>query len=115
MCFDPTAHPPISVELQPVRTLAFRIELSGTSSMAAFLAEPAANGAHIGSVILLPDNRGVTRFYEQMAEHLASEGFSTLAIDYFARPEKQSSAPQQNPQAMLQRVADLTRDGCHAQ
>jgi len=115
MCFDPGARPPISGELQPIRTLAFRLEFSGDSNMAAYHATPAGNGAGGGNMILLPDNRGVTPFYERLAEHLASEGFSTLAIDYFARSEMQPSAPPLNPQAMLQRIADLTRDGCYAQ
>jgi carboxymethylenebutenolidase len=83
--------------------------------MAAFLAVPGDDWTCAAGVILLPDNRGVTPFYERLAEHLASEGYPTLAIDYFARPEIQSAPPPANPQEMMQRIADLTRDGCYTQ
>jgi carboxymethylenebutenolidase len=87
--------------------------------MAAFFAMPKggrrAETALRAGVILLPDNRGVTPFYERLAEHLASEGHPTLAIDYFARPVGYTQTEQMDVRAVMQRVADLTRDGCHEQ
>jgi carboxymethylenebutenolidase len=34
---------------------------------------------------VLPDNRGLSRFYEQFATRLAEQGHEALAIDYFGR------------------------------
>jgi carboxymethylenebutenolidase len=36
-------------------------------------------------VVVLPDVRGLFRFYEQLAERFADAGHSALAIDYFGR------------------------------
>ena len=50
---------------------------------AAFLAtpdEPAATG-----VVILPDVRGLYRFYEELALRFAERGYAALALDYFGR------------------------------
>src|SRR3954447_20085140 len=36
-------------------------------------------------VVVLPDVRGLFRFYEQLAERFAAAGHPTIAIDYFVR------------------------------
>src|SRR5882762_5394447 len=113
MCFDPTARPPIDGDLQSVESNAFRLESSPRCDMAAFRALPTLNLSRTTGVLLLPDNRGITSFYERLAEHLASEGYPTLAIDYFARQESDPKPDISDMRAVMQRIADLTRDGCY--
>src|SRR4051795_1160326 len=36
-------------------------------------------------VVVLPDVRGLFRFYEQLAERFAAAGYPAIAIDYFGR------------------------------
>src|SRR6478672_10032287 len=36
-------------------------------------------------VVVLPDVRGLFRFYEQLAERFAAAGHSAIALDYFGR------------------------------
>src|SRR5579859_4073095 len=124
MCFDASARPPIDGILEHVESKTFRVELAEGRSMAAFFAMSKHDGrAHdrraetrLGArVILLPDNRDVTPFYERFAEHLASAGHPTLAIDYFARPLGYIQSQQVDMRTVMQRIADLTRDGCYEQ
>ncbi len=116
MCFDPDSRPPIDCGKLAVDTGAFRLGIAGGKSMAACFAVPSGIHTWGAGVVLLPDNRGVTPFYERLTECLASEGFPVLAIDYFAREE--GSAGTGGPsaatdmRAVMQRIADLTRDGC---
>ena len=117
MCFDASARPPIEGNSKPVVTKNFRVELVDGRSMAAYLAMPESSDETPlrAGVILLPDNRGVTEFYESLTEHLAREGHPTLAIDYFARPARSTPSESMDTRAVMQRIADLTRDGCYEQ
>jgi carboxymethylenebutenolidase len=83
-----------------------------------YLAVPAkASGA---GVIVMPDNRGIHPFYEQLACRIAAEGHYALAIDYFGRtagtgPRDDSfSAKDHFPKASRETVeADLTAAIAH--
>ncbi|MEV4515798.1 dienelactone hydrolase family protein [Dactylosporangium sp. NPDC049525] len=84
VCYDADARPPraseaaAEVEAGPVV-----LESADGTRFAGFLATPAV---HRGSgVLVLPDNRGLSGFYEQLATHLARHGHAALAIDYFGR------------------------------
>jgi carboxymethylenebutenolidase len=46
--------------------------------------EPGAEGGDAG-VVILPDVRGLFRFYEELAERFADAGIPAIAIDYFGR------------------------------
>ena len=84
MCFDLDSAPPIS----PISGAAVShddlvLESSDGNRFAAFLAtpdEPSATG-----VVVLPDVRGLYRFYEELALRFAERGFVALAFDYFGR------------------------------
>jgi carboxymethylenebutenolidase len=56
---------------------------SDGARFAAALAESAAPGGP--AVIVLPDVRGLYRFYVELAERLAEAGHHSVAIDYFGR------------------------------
>ena len=60
-----------------------RPDRDGRQRLAAFLAtpdEPAAVG-----IVVLPDVRGLYRFYEELALRFAERGYVALAFDYFGR------------------------------
>ena len=84
MCFDLDSAPPIT----PISGAAVShddlvLEASDGNRLAAFLAapeEPALTG-----VVILPDVRGLYRFYEELALRFAERGYAALAFDYFGR------------------------------
>jgi carboxymethylenebutenolidase len=84
VCFDADALPPIPV----VRGAAVShddvvLTAADGTRLAAFSAAPeqlSGNG-----VVILPDVRGLYRFYEELALRFAERGHAALAIDYFGR------------------------------
>ena len=84
MCFELDSSPPIPV----IRGAAVShedlvLEARDGNQLAAFLATP-DDPSGIG-VVILPDVRGLYRFYEELALRFAERGFSAIAIDYFGR------------------------------
>jgi carboxymethylenebutenolidase len=90
MCFDHDSRPP---ELPAGRALppiaggaaaeSLTLRSADGSEFAAALAETPEPGR--AAVVLLPDNRGLYRFYVELAERLAAAGHATIAFDYFGR------------------------------
>lgn len=85
MCHDPASHPPVFGP--PAEAVAAASPLTLTSAdgtrIGAFRAAPAeVRGA---SVLVLPDNRGLSAFYEELCVRLAEQGHPALAIDYYGR------------------------------
>jgi carboxymethylenebutenolidase len=84
MCYDADAAPPA---LDPPVTAveAAPITLTGADGarFAAFSARPADPTGP--GVLVLPDNRGLSGFYEQLTIRLAEQGHPAVAIDYFGR------------------------------
>ncbi len=90
MCFDADSSPPIpAVSGAAVSHRDLVLEASDENRFAAFSASPdEAKGV---GIVVLPDVRGLYRFYEELALRLAEHGHSAIAIDYFGRsagPEK---------------------------
>jgi carboxymethylenebutenolidase len=84
MCFDLDSHPPIP----PLAGAAIdgrRIQLQAAdgTDFAAYEARPTAPAG--AGMIILPDVRGLYRFYEELALRFAEAGIAALAIDYFGR------------------------------
>ena len=84
MCFDSDSLPPIPVlSGAAVSHDDLVLEASDGSRFAAFSASPdEPSGAGIA---ILPDVRGLYRFYEELALRFAERGHSAIAIDYFGR------------------------------
>ena len=84
MCFDSDSLPPIPViSGAAVSHDDLVLNASDGNRFAVFRAlpeEPAAVG-----VVILPDVRGLYRFYEELALRFAERGFAAVAIDYFGR------------------------------
>jgi carboxymethylenebutenolidase len=84
MCFDTDSEPPVA---RITGAAVSHDDLSLTSAdgtrFAAFLATP--DDAASTGVVILPDVRGLYRFYEELALRFAERGYTAVAIDYFGR------------------------------
>jgi carboxymethylenebutenolidase len=84
MCFDLDSAPPIPViSGAAVSHDDLVLEASDGNRFAAFLAAP-EEPSSVG-VVILPDVRGLYRFYEELALRFAERGYPALAFDYFGR------------------------------
>jgi carboxymethylenebutenolidase len=84
MCFDLDSSPPIA----PISGAAIShrdivLEAADGNRFAAFAASPDESSG-IG-VVILPDVRGLYRFYEELALRFAERGYAAVAFDYFGR------------------------------
>ena len=84
MCFELDSSPPIPV----IRGAAVShedlvLEAADGNNYAAFAAVP-EEPADVG-VVILPDVRGLYRFYEELALRFAERGIAAVAFDYFGR------------------------------
>ena len=84
MCFELDSAPPIPViSGAAVSHRELELEAADGNRFAAFAAEPdSPTGA---CVAILPDVRGLYRFYEELALRFAERGHPAIAIDYFGR------------------------------
>jgi carboxymethylenebutenolidase len=84
MCFDSDSSPPIPpISGAAVSHDDLALEADDGNRFAAFLATPEEpKGA---GVVILPDVRGLYRFYEELALRFAERGYPALALDYFGR------------------------------
>jgi carboxymethylenebutenolidase len=84
MCFDLDSRPPIPpVSGAAVSHDELELESADGTRFAAFAAKPDEPTA-VG-VVILPDVRGLYRFYEELALRFAEHGYAAVAIDYFGR------------------------------
>ena len=84
MCFDLDSSPPIPV----IRGAAvshedLTLRAGDGNTFAAFAATPDEQ-ARVG-IAILPDVRGLYRFYEELALRFAERGYAAIAFDYFGR------------------------------
>lgn len=84
MCFELDSLPPIPVIAgASLSHDDLELEASDGNRFAAFEASP-EEAAEAG-VVILPDVRGLYRFYEELALRFAERGIAAIAIDYFGR------------------------------
>jgi carboxymethylenebutenolidase len=84
MCFDLDSLPPIPVLAgAAVSHRDLELEAADGNRFAGFAAEPDEPSA--AGVVVLPDVRGLYRFYEELALRFAERGLAAVAIDYFGR------------------------------
>ena len=127
MCFDRDSLPPVPVlSGAAVSHDDLVLEAADGNRFAAFSATPdEPSGAGIA---ILPDVRGLYRFYEELALRFAERGHAAIAIDYFGRTagvEKRGDEFEYMPHVeqttsdgvqadVAAAVARLRADGAHA-
>jgi carboxymethylenebutenolidase len=84
VCFELDSLPPVPViSGAAVSHDDLVLEARDGNRFAAFLATPDETSAT--GVVVLPDVRGLYRFYEELALRFAERGHTALALDYFGR------------------------------
>ena len=84
MCFELDSLPPVpAIAGAAVSHDDLELEAADGNSFAAFHATP-DEPTGVG-VVILPDVRGLYRFYEELALRFAERGHTAVAIDYFGR------------------------------
>src|SRR5256885_8290876 len=127
MCFDVDSEPPIPrISGAAVSHDDLVLESEDGNKFAAFRALP--DGDVSTGVVILPDVRGLYRFYEELALRFAERGHAAIAFDYFGRTAGVDKRPgdwdymplvQQLTQEQVQAdvgacVRDLRAIGCGA-
>jgi carboxymethylenebutenolidase len=111
MCFDLDSLPPIpTIEGGAIDHRDLVLEAADGNRFAAFAALPEESGGK--SVVILPDVRGLYRFYEELALRFAERGIAAVAIDYFGRTagvEKRGDGFE-----YMEHVAQTTPEGVQA-
>jgi carboxymethylenebutenolidase len=109
MCFELDSLPPIPVLSggAPVRSEDLTLGAAGGTRFAAFAALPDEPGP--AGVVVLPDVRGLYRFYEELALRFAERGYPAVAIDYFGRTAGVSKRDDEFP--YMDHVAQTTPEG----
>lgn len=84
MCFDLDSEPPVPrISGAAVSHDDLVLEAEDGNRFAAFRAVP--DGEVSTGVVILPDVRGLYRFYEELALRFAERGHAAIAFDYFGR------------------------------
>ena len=111
MCFELDSLPPVpAIAGAAVSHEDLELEAADGTSFAAFHASPEEH-ADTG-VVVLPDVRGLYRFYEEVALRFAERGYAALAIDYFGRTAGVGKRDDDFP--YMEHVAQTTPDGIQA-
>jgi carboxymethylenebutenolidase len=85
MCFDHDSAPPVPhVSGAAVSHEDLVLAATDGNRFAAFAATP-EDGMNGTCIVILPDVRGLYRFYEELALRFAERGYPAIAIDYFGR------------------------------
>jgi carboxymethylenebutenolidase len=111
VCFELDSVPPIPV----IRGAAVShedlvLETRDGNSFAAFAAAPDDQAA-VG-VVILPDVRGLYRFYEELALRFAERGIAAVAFDYFGRTA--GAAKRDDDFEYMEHVEQTTPEGVQA-
>ena len=109
MCFELDSVPPIPTLSggAPVLSEDVTLEAADGARFAAFAAVP-DDGARVG-IVVLPDVRGLYRFYEELALRFAERGYAAVAFDYFGRTAGVAKRGDDFP--YMDHVAQTTPDG----
>jgi carboxymethylenebutenolidase len=84
MCFDTDSTPPIpAISGAAISHEDLTLTASDGNEFAAFQAMP--EGRATTGIVVLPDVRGLYRFYEELALRFAERGYAAIAFDYFGR------------------------------
>ena len=111
MCFELDSEPPIpAISGAAISHDDLTLEAADGTAFAAFSAHP-EEPSDVG-VAILPDVRGLYRFYEELALRFAERGYAAVAIDYFGRTAGVSKRDDDFP--YMEHVAKTTPEGVQA-
>ncbi len=111
MCFEADSLPPIpALSGASISHEELVLEASDGNRFAAFTAVP-DEPRGVG-VVVLPDVRGLYRFYEELALRFAERGHRAVAIDYFGRTAGIAKRDDEFP--YMEHVAQTTPEGIQA-
>jgi carboxymethylenebutenolidase len=111
MCFELDSSPPIpAIGGAAVSHRDVVLEAADGTRLAAFAAAPDQPGRT--GVVVLPDVRGLYRFYEELALRLAERGYPAIAFDYFGRTAGVAKRDGEFP--YMEHVAQTTEEGVQA-
>jgi carboxymethylenebutenolidase len=111
VCFELDSVPPIPViSGAAVSHEDLILEAADGNSFAAFAATP-EGPAGVG-VVILPDVRGLYRFYEELALRFAERGIAAVAFDYFGRTA--GAAKRDDHFEYMEHVEKTTPEGVQA-
>jgi carboxymethylenebutenolidase len=112
MCFDSDSLPPIPpISGAAVSHRELTLESADGNRFAAFAAFP--DDSPRAGVVVLPDVRGLYRFYEELALRFAERGYAAIAFDYFGRTAgvaKRSDDFEYMPHVEQTTVASIQQD-----
>ena len=84
VCFELTSRPPIApISGAAVNHEKLQLQAADGARVAAFAATPDA--APKAGIVVLPDVRGLYKFYEELALRFGERGYLAVAIDYYGR------------------------------
>jgi len=108
MCHDLDSSPPIpEIAGAAVSHLDLELQAPDATHLAAFAATP-EEPSDVG-IVILPDVRGLYRFYEELALRFAERGYPAVAIDYFGRTAGVAKRDEDFP--YMDHVMQTTPDG----
>jgi carboxymethylenebutenolidase len=111
MCFETDSSPPIPVlRGAAVSHEELVLEAGDGNRFAAFLATP--DEATDTGIVILPDVRGLYRFYEELALRFAERGYAAIAFDYFGRTA--GTAKRDDDFDYMPHVRQTTAEGIQA-
>src|ERR671936_147991 len=111
MCFEPDSEPPIpQIKGAAVSHDDLVLDSADGTRFAAFAASPEERTET--GVVILPDVRGLYRFYEELALRFAERGIAAVAIDYFGRTAGVGKRGDDFP--YREHVAQTTPEGIQA-
>ena len=111
MCFELDSVPPVpALAGAAVSHEDLVLEAADGNNFAAFAAVPEESGGP--GVVVLPDVRGLYRFYEELALRFGERGIGAVAIDYFGRSA--GVAKRGDDFAYMDHVAQTTAEGIQA-
>jgi len=111
MCFELDSLPPVpAIRGAAVSHDDLTLLARDGARFAAFVATP-DEPSGVG-IVVLPDVRGLYRFYEELALRFAERGFTAVAIDYFGRTAGVSKRDEDFE--YMEHVAQTTPEGIQA-
>jgi carboxymethylenebutenolidase len=113
VCHDADSLPPVApIAGAAVSNERLVLRAADGNNLAAFAALPDESNGSSDGVVILPDVRGLYRFYEELALRFAERGIAAVVIDYFGRTAGASARDERFE--FMPHVMETTQEGVQA-